>query len=222
MKSSKLPRKVLLLLYAGLVVLFCHHFILRPIFLDWGSTGEIRSLSLPGDVFTAGGDQHTRAVLIHATSEELWPWLVQVGQERGGFYSHAWLENLFRADMKNVYSIEERFQQPRSVGDTVWLANKEHYNGSGYQIIAEITPYRSFVMVGGEDYEHIRQGKKASGSWAFYLYPESDNTTWLIVRSSSGEISGSERLLRYFTFEVPHFIMEVKMLKTMKRLVENT
>jgi len=220
MKSKPL-QKLMYFSYAVLIIWFSHHFIFRPIFLDWGSSEPIRELSLPGDIFTTG-DQHTRAVLVQATPQELWPWLVQIGQERGGFYSHEWLENLFRADMKNVYSIEERFQQPRTVGDTIWLANKEHYNGGGYQIIAEITPYQSFVMVGGEDYERITKGVKASGSWAFYLYPETNNTTWLIVRSSSGEISFGEKLVRYLTFEVPHFIMEVRMLKTMKRLVENT
>src|SRR5688572_22595895 len=220
MKTKPL-QKLVYFSYAVLIIWFCHHFIFRPIILDWGSSEPIRELSLSGDIFTAG-DQHTRAVLVQATPQELWPWLIQIGQERGGFYSHAWLENLFRADMKNVYSIEERFQQPRTVGDTIWLANKEHYNGGGYQIIAEITPYQSFVMVGGEDYERIRKGVKASGSWAFYLYPETDKSTWLIVRSSSGEISFGEKLVRYLTFEVPHFIMEVRMLKTMKRLVENT
>ncbi len=220
MKRNPL-QKLVCFSYAVLIIWFCHHFIFRPIILDWGSSEPIRELSLSGDIFTAG-DQHTRAVLVQATPQELWPWLIQIGQERGGFYSYAWLENLFLADMKNVYSIEKRFQQPRTVGDTIWLANKEHYNGGGYQIIAEITPYQSFVMVGGEDYERIRKGVKASGSWAFYLYPETNNATWLIVRSSSGEISFGEKLIRYFTFEVPHFIMEVKMLKTVKRLVENT
>jgi len=220
MKRLRLPRRVLIFLYAIIILLFCHHFIFRPIFLDWGSPESIRSLSLPGDTFTSG-DQHTRAVLINATPQDLWPWLIQIGQERGGFYSHAWLENLFRADMQNVYSIEEKFQQLRTVGDTVWLANKEHYNGSGYQIVARITPNQAFVMVGGDDYKRIRQGVKANGSWAFYLYPHSDNTTWLIARSSNGEISTGEKLLRYLTFEVPHFIMEVRMLKTMKKLAEN-
>ena len=209
----------MLLVYTLPILLLCHHFILRPYFLNWGSNEELRSLSLSGDVFTAG-QSHTRAVLIRAQPEEIWPWLVQMGQERAGFYSHQWLENLFRADMKNVYSIDSRFQKPRQVGDTVWLANRSHYNGIGYQIVAETTLLRSCVMVSGVDYQRINSGMKASGSWAFYLYPNSDSTTWFIARSSDGEISTGKRILNYCTFEVPHFIMEKKMLKTVKRLSE--
>jgi hypothetical protein len=219
MKTFRLPKKLLLALYLIGIVWFCHHFVIRPVILDWGAPEALRNLRLPGDVFTEG-DQHTRAVLVNATPDQLWPWLIQIGQERGGFYSHQWLENIFLAKMKNVYSIDERFQHPRNVGDTVWLATKEHYNGGGYQIVAEITPLQSYVMVGGADYARIQKGQKASGSWAFYLYPLNDTSTWLIVRSSSGDISGGEKLLRYFTFEVPHFIMEARMLNTLKHLVE--
>ena len=213
-------KKISLAFYLLGILWFCHHFIFRPIFLDWGATKEVRDVKLPGDIFTLG-DWHTRAVLIDARPEDIWPWLVQIGQERGGFYSHEWLENLFFANMKNTYTIENRFQHPREVGDTVWMADKTHYNGKGYQIIAEITPPRSYVMVGGADYEKINNGLKASGSWAFYLQPESDSTTWLIVRSSNGNIRVGEKVLRYLTFEVPHFIMEARMLNTIKRLAED-
>lgn len=220
MKKSKPSQKLLLFLYAGAVLLFCHHFIFRPIILDWGAPESIRELSLSGDVFT-DGTNHTRAILIDATPEELWPWLIQIGQDRGGFYSYEWLENLFRADMRNVYEIKPEFQWPRQEGDTVWLANKDHYDGMGYQIIAESTPFKSLVMVGGEDYEKILKGEKASGSWAFYLYPENAEKTWFIARSSDGNTSFGNRALRYFTYEVPHFVMEEKMLKSVKRLAEN-
>lgn len=222
MKKFKPTQKVLIFLYAVAVLLFCHHFIFRPIFLDWGAPESIRELSLSGDVFTdvPGKSYHTRAVLIEATPEELWPWLIQIGQDRGGFYSHEWLENLFRADMKNVSEIKPEFQWPRMQGDTIWLANKSRYNGQGYQIVAESIPFRSLVMVGAEDYARIQSGQKASGSWAFYLYPEGADKTWLIARSSSGDIPFANQVLRYFTYEVPHFIMEKKMLKSMKFLAE--
>ena len=99
MKKFKPSHKFLIFLYAVAILLFCHHFIFRPIFLDWGAPELIQELSLSGDGFTEGR-RHTRAVLIEATPEELWPWLIQVGQDRGGFYSYEWLENLALADMK--------------------------------------------------------------------------------------------------------------------------
>jgi hypothetical protein len=208
-------------LHVIIVLLLIHHFIFRPMFLDWGAPEQINRRAFSGDSLT-NGVHHTRAVLIDATPEELWPWLNQIGQDRGGFYSYQWLENLFAADMSNVYTIKPEFQWPRQLGDTIWLANKDHYNGQGYQIIAEISDFKSIVMVGGADYARILRGEKASGSWAFYLYPEKGTgKTWLVARSSEGDMPIMKRLIRYFTYEVPHFIMEKKMLKSMKKLVES-
>lgn len=211
--------KLLVCMYALAVIWFCHHFIFRPILLDWGAPEPVRELALTGDVFTQGSS-HTRAVLVEATPAELWAWLIQVGQERGGFYSYQWLENLAQADIKNVYEINVEFQRLRRPGDTVWLANKHHYNGKGYQIVAELTPLRSLVMVSGDDYARIQKGQRATGSWAIYIYPESESKTWLIARSSDGEIGRGKKLLKYVAYEVPHYIMERKMLVTIKKLAE--
>jgi len=201
------------------VITLLHHFVLRPWFLDWGAPKTIQSLALPGDKFTVDKG-HTRAVLIKATPEEIWPWVVQLGQDRGGMYSYDWLENLIRADIHNIYELKEELQVPRQKGDTIWLANPDRYNGKGYQILATVIPNEAFVMVGGEDYGRILRGDKASGSWSIYLYPENKHFTWLIARSSGGDVPAGNRILRYFTYEVPHFIMEKKMLRTMKRLAE--
>lgn len=217
MQRITFSRKLLIFVTTLIVLVMFHHFIFRPALLEWGAPESIRNLVLPGDSL-AGEERHTRAVLIEATPQEIWPWLMQLGQDRGGFYSYQWLENLFRADIKNVYQIKDEFQLPRAVGDTVWLATKEHYNGRGYQIVAQIIPSRSFVMVGGEDYTRIKRGDKGWGSWAFYLRPENETHTWLIVRSSESDSPFGNTVLRYFTFEVPHFIMERKMLKNIKKL----
>lgn len=219
-KRKRNFRIAIIAFHAAVVLLIVHHFIFRPMFLDWGAPESIQRQIFPGDSLT-DGTHHTRAVLIDATPEELWPWLHQIGQDRGGFYSYQWLENLFAAEMSNVYEIKPEFQWPRQPGDTIWLATKDHYNGQGYQILAEVSAFKSMVMVGGDDYSKIRNGRKASGSWAFYLFPESPDKTWLVARSSDGDLSAPERLIRYFTFEVPHYIMEKKMLKSIKKLAES-
>lgn len=219
MKTLKHSHKLLIFVTVALLFLFVHHFIFRPIFLVWGAPASLQSQKLSGDTIT-GGNSHTRAILIHATPEEIWPWIVQLGQDRGGFYSYQWLENIFRSDMKNVYALQPEFQFPRQVGDTVWLASRHHYNGRGYQIVAQVTPFKSFVMVGGEDYIRLAQGDKARGAWAFYLYPQDSNYTWLMARSAQGDTHAGNKLLRYFFYEVPHFIMERKMLITLKKVIE--
>ena len=88
------------------------------------------------------------------------------------------------------------------------------------QIIAQIIPYKSFVMVSGEDYERIKSGLRAKGSWSIYLHPENSKSTWLVARSCGGNESVTDRVGRYIFYEVPHFIMEQKMLRTIKKLSE--
>ncbi|WP_276370174.1 hypothetical protein [Chryseolinea sp. H1M3-3] len=200
------------------LLLIVHHFVIRPWMLDWGAPKKIEKLTLSGDRFI-NGRSHTRAVLIHTTPDKIWPWLVQMGQERGGMYSYTWLENIVLADMKNTYVIRPEFQKPRMQGDTIWLANKRRYKGKGHQIFAEVIPEKSVIMVGDQDYMRIQNGQTATGAWSFYLVPQDEESTWLIARSTEDETIG-KRVLRYFTYEIPHFIMEQKMLRTVKRLSE--
>jgi hypothetical protein len=219
-KSSQFSGKVIWILATVLVVVVIHHFLVRPWFIDWGSTARLKSLDLPGDRFTATKG-HTRAVLIHATPAEIWPWILQMGQERGGMYSYAWLENMIFANIHNVYELRDELQAPRVKGDTIWLADPDRYSGQGFQILAMIIPQRAFVMVGGDDYRRILRGERALGTWAIYLEPESESSTWLIARSS-GNYPLFSRSVSYVFFEVPHFIMERKMLQTIGRLAETT
>ncbi len=192
-----------------------YHFVLREQILTWGAPERVRSLTLPGDSLCEAS-MHTRAVFIRATPAQIWPWMRQLGQERAGFYSYSFLENLVLADMHNVYQLKPEFQLPREAGDTIWLASPQRYRELGYQIFAYVDEERSLVMVSGENFERLVEGFPATEAWAFYLEPEGDGT-WLIARSyyESGPV-------RYLFYEIPHFIMEQKMLETIRELAEKT
>ena len=87
----------------------------RPWHLAWGVT--------PDEV--AGGDsdgcgRSTRGVTIDAPADEVWPWVAQLGQDRGGFYSYEWLENLAGCRMRNADRIHPEWQH-REIGETVYL-----------------------------------------------------------------------------------------------------
>lgn len=77
--------------------------VVRPWQLRWGATDEELALSLPGDAdvqqptFNA-----TRAVTIAAQPEEIWPWLIQIGLGRAGWYSYDWLDNLGRHSAERI------------------------------------------------------------------------------------------------------------------------
>jgi len=67
----------------------------RPRMLRWGATKQEAAEALPGDDRTPHPRvQSTRAITIDAPSEKVWPWIVQMGIERAGFYSHDWVERL--------------------------------------------------------------------------------------------------------------------------------
>src|SRR5689334_17932954 len=76
----------------------------RPWFLTWGATAGEARRSLPGDdvVPEARSDATTRAITIQAPAATVWPWLAQLGQDRGGFYSYEILEDLAGCKMTNA------------------------------------------------------------------------------------------------------------------------
>lgn len=70
----------------------------RPRMLHWGATEEEAAEQLPGDEVDARPRvRSTRAITIDAPPEVVWPWIVQMGIERAGFYSHDWVERLLGA-----------------------------------------------------------------------------------------------------------------------------
>src|SRR5215831_8858762 len=91
--------------------------IARPWFNHWGATGEEVRESVPGDVLVTRPDfVSTRAITIHAPASAVWPWVVQMGQNRGGFYSYSGLQNLAGSGIRNTDRIDPALQNLR-VGD---------------------------------------------------------------------------------------------------------
>jgi hypothetical protein len=64
----------------------------RPWLRTWGTSDRERTEPLAGDELVPARWQTTRAVAIHAPAAQVWPWLIQLGYERGGWYSYDWLE----------------------------------------------------------------------------------------------------------------------------------
>jgi len=177
--------------------------VLRPWHMRWGATDAETGMVLPGDSYIPPqAVVSTRAVTIHARPDAVWPWIVQLGQGRGGFYSYDWLENLFAADMHNANQIMPELQQIQ-VGDHVSLQR----NGP-FAVIARIENERALVMEGG---------------WTWYLEPVDEHSTRLIVRYASFEVSDPlSRLYYYPIFEPAHFVMEHGMMLGIKARAEST
>ena len=185
--------------------------VVRPWMATWGASDDECNAALPGDDFLRGdAPRMTRAITIAAPVDEVWSWLVQIGEDRAGFYSYSWLERLAFTDMHNADHIEPAWQA-RARGDTIWLAQR--YGDLGREVAAVLEPGRALVMVGPRDFDAIECGDKAAGSWGFFLEPIDDDHTRLIVRSSGGPVGTP-------LFDVIHFVMEQKMMRGIKDRAE--
>lgn len=199
----------------GIGALAAYVLTVRPWHLRWGATDDELTEILPGDdVKPDAGIQVTHAVTINAPAEEIWKWLVQIGQERGGFYSHDWLENVFGLEIRNTDQIKAEWQELK-VGDFVRSARKGWLGGrfddkAGWFVV-EIEPNRVLVL----------RDEIEKGSWAFVLKPFGENQTRFIVRARGDAASSfTKKALHYGLFEPAHFIMERKMLLTLKEKAE--
>src|SRR6185295_12326498 len=90
---------------------------LHPWLMNWGTTRDEQAMVLPGDN-APPADYFTRAISIDAPPSVVWAWLHAIGQDRGGFFSNDWLENLALADIHNADTLRPEWQQ-RSIGDRV-------------------------------------------------------------------------------------------------------
>jgi hypothetical protein len=96
--------------------------LIRRRYNRWGvDDGEVTT-ELPGDDLVPEPDLgYTRGITVDVRPEDVWPWVAQIGQGRGGFYSYDGLENLFRCDIHSADRVLLPFQDI-AVGDVVRLA----------------------------------------------------------------------------------------------------
>ncbi|MFY9781227.1 MAG: hypothetical protein WAJ85_12060 [Candidatus Baltobacteraceae bacterium] len=198
--------------------------VVRPKLLTWGSDPRDLDREWPGDALTPTPHSvATRAIEIDAPAADVWPWILQVGQDRGGFYSYTWLENLFGAQITNSESLLPDYEK-RKVGDTVWLAARKAYGGRARMLIAQLEAPRSMVLVYPNDADaFIGEGRAVYGTWAFILDPLDEGRTRLVMRTRAGEWdSNARRLLDFAFWEPAHFVMETRMMRTIKALAERS
>jgi len=197
--------------------LLAYERLVRPWHLRWGTTGEEDTETLPGDdVKPDAALQVTHAITIEARPDDIWKWLVQIGQDRGGFFSYDWLENAFGLGIHNVDALMPEYQHLK-VGDFVRSAHRGWLGGrfdekAGWFVV-RLEPARTLVL--RDEIEH--------GSWSFILRPIEDGRTRLIIRARGDRPDSLGNKLFYYSFWEPaHFIMERKMLLTLKEKAEAT
>jgi hypothetical protein len=171
--ASQLRRSPLRSLVGGAVV-FAGATMVRKRMLRWGATSDELSLVVPGDdLLPTSNLTATRSITIAATPAQVWPWIAQLGQGRGGFYTYDWLENLVGANIHSANEIMPALQHP-SIGDDIRLAPEVELR------VAVVEPDRALVLRGGIPIGKVRP--PYDFTWAFALSHQPDGSTRLIVR----------------------------------------
>ena len=185
--------------------------LVRARYLRWGATDEEHKMALPGDELVPDADlTATRAVTVGAGADGVWPWIAQLGQGRGGFYSYDFLENLVGCDIHSADQIVPEWQSI-DVGDEVNLHPEVGL------IAAVVEPGRALVLRGG-----VPMGRTPppyDSTWAFVLRDQADGTTRLLVRERYGYARRWARLLVEPT-ELISFVMSQRMLRGIKERAE--
>jgi hypothetical protein len=185
----------------------------RPRLLGWGATDQEFDEPLAGDDLIANADlSATRAITVRAPADQVWPWIAQPGQARGGFYSYDFLENLVGCDIHSADRIVSEWENI-GIGDEVKLHPEVALQ------VAALEPGRSLVLRGG-----IPMGKippPYDFTWAFVVEGRPDDTTRLLVRERYAYTRWWARLL-VESVEVVSFVMSQKMLRGIRDRAERT
>ena len=165
----------------------------RRFYRNWGTTKDECQMPLPGDELIGDPSvQTTAGVWIDAPAAAIWPWLVQMGQDRGGLYSYQVVENLVGLRYRNADRFDRVWQQ-LSAGDVVRLAPKGWMGLEAGLVlpVAQVVPEKAIVLRGRTpDFPW-------DAAWSFHLVPHWEDRCRLLMRTRTrlrhpGEVLSTE------------------------------
>jgi len=173
--------------------------VLGPWQRRWGATDEEVGRAMPGDgLLRPDAPSTTRAITIGAPPDEVFPWLVQIGYGRGGWYSYDWIDNDGKPSMDRIDPVLPRLV----VGDRI-----EMLPGFG-PVVREIEPNHHIVSGGEAD------------SWCLLVEPTPDGGTRLISRWRQDWPKTVGTYVWLAVADPGAFVMEQKMLRRIRDLAE--
>ena len=199
-------------MFATLTILalaLVYWFPMRRWFAQWGATPIELTRVMPGDALIAN-PTHTAmtVVTINAPAEDIWPWLAQIGYQRGGLYSYDWLDRLFGfLDRPSADRILPQFQQ-LAVGDRILLGPDQR----NALTVAALEPGRALVL--------SNNVRGMEWIWQFGLYPIDKDHTRLLSRSTERVPRGITWWLFMRVMEPAAFIMGRRMALGIKQRAE--
>ncbi len=194
-----------------IVILVATFALLRPWTPTWGATEAEVARTLPGDelVERAPGDM-THGVTIDAPPEEVWPWIAQIGDARGGFYSYTFIENPLQklvggeAVYHNANRILPQFQNPQPGEGLIMDSLKVHAVEPGKWLLAS----------------QISEEGKVGWVWVWHVEPVGANQTRLLVRSAMRLFPEASNPVVSTVTDLGAFVMERRMIEGLKLRAE--
>ena len=198
---------VLAVLVGLIVVIVVAVRLLTPWMDRYGATDAEVTAVFPGDELVPDPASFVnRAVTIQAGPEDIYPWLLQLDAEKGGWYSYDWLEtSLLRCPMTNADHIHPEWQD-RQVGDLVRMCPGE--SGPPPYVVAQLHPDQAMVL-------GHQEGDEWVDLYQFVIIPQTDGSSRLILRTRTMMAGG--------LWDIIHpgvFIMEREMLNGIKERAE--
>lgn len=187
----------------GVAAVGAYKTVVKPWQRQWGATAEEVAQAMPGDEIVENPVlSATRAITIQAKPAEVWPWLMQMGYGRAGFYSYDFVDNSRRHSAERIIP-ELQFLK---IGDAIPTSPNQGF------IVEKIEPERLLVMT--------MRGEKTILSVTAMLNALEDGNTRLILRLRLSYRWGVRRSLYFQLFEPGDFVMMRKMMLGIKRRAE--
>ena len=201
----------------------CYGLCVRPRLLTWGASREEVDRTYPGDeIVPVAESSSTMAATLPAPPEQVWPWLVQMGGDRGGWYSWDWLDHFGRPSADRV------------VPEWQSLAEGQRLNtapdGRSWFTVAVLEPNRTLVLrsdlmvPSGRSFDPqtgFPPRTRMDGIWGFHLRPADDGaSTRLVVRTrGTGRPRSFNWLLGVLLGEPAHFVMQTRQFQNLRTRV---
>ena len=190
-------RIIVSIIFLLAVVSLLYFLVYRPWSLSWGATDEEVNHQMSGDdILKRPTFVATRAISINASPEEIWPWIIQIGYKRAGFYSYDRLDNDGIHSSDNILPEYQGLQ----VGDVIPMTKEIN------AVVIELDPYDSMVM----DFQ--------PWVWSWGLYETEPGHTRLVTRV----YYRSEHFITNFMADAFEIFMMRKCLLGIKQRVEAT
>ena len=184
--------------------------------LRWGTVGAEAVDSLPGDELVPNPKwSYTLGVGVDATPEAVWPWIAQIGQGRGGFYTYQTLENLAGCKITNTTEILPDHQHP-GVGGEI------HLHPETPPLRIEIVDPPHALVIFGSPADVGTEKTWGMSTWQFIVTPGPNGGSRFLTRGRYDHALDWKSRLFFsrFPIEVLSFVMSRKMMLEIKRLAE--